>query len=104
MFRNRARCVFRDDPCWLARELLLSDVGVGRRQTFAVVVTIVLGVGVECYLLVDGFTSCVPAPRELVVARLRAVVVSVILKPYVREGCIDRLLFSECVIVNIFSL
>ena len=33
---------------------MLSHVGVGRRQTLAVVVTIVLGVAVECYLLVDG--------------------------------------------------
>jgi len=38
----------------VARELLLNHVGVGRRQILALVVAIVLGVGVECCLLVDG--------------------------------------------------
>ena len=33
---------------------MLSHIGVGRRQILAVVVMIVLGVGVECCLLVDG--------------------------------------------------
>ena len=47
----------------MTREQLLSHVGVGHRPIHAVVMTTVLGVGVECYLLVDGS----PAARLLLV-------------------------------------
>ena len=86
---------------WSARELLLNDVSVVRRPSSAVVVTNVLRVAVECYLLADVPPA---AFLSLVGWSPFVFVVSVILESSVREGCIDRLLFSECVLVTIFSL
>ena len=86
-------------PCRLARELLLDDVGVGRRLSSAVVVTNVLRAAVECYLLADVSPA---AFLSLVGWSPFVLVVSVIIESSVREGCIDRLLFSECVLVYIF--
>ena len=71
--------MFRNVPCRLTREQLLSHVDVGRLPIHAVFVTIVLGVDVECYLLVDG------SPHHQV---LRA-------RRFNRP-----LLFTECVIVK----
>jgi len=61
VFWSRTCFMFRSVPYCVSREQLLSHVGVGRCQIPAVVVTIVLGVDVVCYVLVDGS----PAARLL---------------------------------------
>jgi len=53
VFRSHTCFIFRSVPCCVTREQLLSHVDVGHRPIHAVFVTIVLGVDVECYLLVD---------------------------------------------------